>query len=57
MFMREKISVPLGMTKTRDRDLQFVIPLRANGYEWNENRCGRKPYGPDGRGIHRFGNR
>lgn len=34
-FMREKIFLPLGMTKTRDRDPQFVIPLRAAGYEWS----------------------
>ena len=37
-FMREKIFLPLGMTKTGDRDPQFVIPLRANGYEWRQNR-------------------
>lgn len=37
-FMRERIFVPLGMTKTADRDPQFIIPLRANGYEWRDNR-------------------
>lgn len=37
-YMREKIFVPLGMTKTSDRDPQFVIPLRANGYEWRDDR-------------------
>lgn len=37
-FMRERIFIPLGMTKTADRDPQFVIPLRANGYEWRDNR-------------------
>jgi D-alanyl-D-alanine carboxypeptidase len=37
-FMRERIFVPLGMTKTGDRDPQFVIPLRANGYEWRQDR-------------------
>lgn len=36
--MRERIFIPLGMTKTADRDPQFVIPLRANGYEWRDNR-------------------
>lgn len=36
-FMRERIFVPLGMTKTGDRDPQFIIPLRANGYEWRQN--------------------
>lgn len=37
-FMRERIFIPLGMTKTGDRDPQFVIPLRANGYEWRRDR-------------------
>jgi D-alanyl-D-alanine carboxypeptidase len=37
-FMRERIFVPLGMTKSGDRDPQFVIPLRANGYEWRQDR-------------------
>jgi hypothetical protein len=37
-FMRERIFIPLGMTKTGDRDPQFVIPLRANGYEWQQDR-------------------
>lgn len=36
-YMREKIFLPLGMTKTGDRDPQFVIPLRAAGYEWRQN--------------------
>jgi len=37
-FMRERIFIPLGMTKTGDRDPQFIIPLRANGYEWGQDR-------------------
>jgi len=37
-FMRERIFTPLGMTRTGDRDPQFVIPLRANGYEWRQGR-------------------
>lgn len=37
-FMRERIFIPLGMTKTGDRDPQFVIPLRASGYEWRQDR-------------------
>ena len=37
-FMRERIFIPLGMTKTGDRDPQFVIPFRANGYEWRQDR-------------------
>jgi len=34
-FMRERIFTPLGMTKTADRDPQFIIPNRAVGYEWD----------------------
>lgn len=36
-YMRERIFIPLGMTKTGDRDPQFVIALRANGYEWSRD--------------------
>jgi len=36
-FMRERIFIPLGMTKTGDRDPQFIVPLRANGYEWRQD--------------------
>lgn len=36
-FMRERIFRPLGMSKTGDRDLKFVIPNRAVGYEWQNN--------------------
>ena len=34
-YMRERIFSPLGMTKTADRDPQFIIPNRAVGYEWD----------------------
>ncbi len=34
-FMRERIFRPLGMTKTADRDPQYIIPNRATGYEWD----------------------
>ncbi len=37
-FMRERIFTPLGMTKTADRDPQFVVPNRAVGYEWSIDR-------------------
>ncbi|MGQ0541836.1 MAG: serine hydrolase domain-containing protein [Blastocatellia bacterium] len=37
-FMREKIFLPLGMKNTGDRDPQFIIPLRAIGYEWSIDR-------------------
>jgi CubicO group peptidase (beta-lactamase class C family) len=34
-FMRERIFTALGMTKTADRDPQYIIPNRAVGYEWS----------------------
>jgi D-alanyl-D-alanine carboxypeptidase len=37
-FMRERIFRPLGMTKTGDRDPEYVIPNRASGYEWRGTR-------------------
>ena len=37
-FMRERVFLPLGMTRTGDRDPRNVIPLRANGYEWQDDR-------------------
>ncbi len=41
-FMRTRIFGPLGMTKTTDRDPQFIVKNRANGYEWeNGHLAGR----------------
>ncbi|MFT3743168.1 MAG: serine hydrolase domain-containing protein [Pyrinomonadaceae bacterium] len=41
-FMRKRIFGPLGMTKTTDRDPQFIVKNRANGYEWeNDHLAGR----------------
>ncbi len=37
-YMRERIFRPLGMTKTGDRDPQYIIPNRATGYEWRVDR-------------------
>ncbi|MBK9163180.1 MAG: beta-lactamase family protein [Acidobacteria bacterium] len=37
-FMRERIFRPLGMNRTGERDPQFIIPLRASGYEWRIDR-------------------
>jgi CubicO group peptidase (beta-lactamase class C family) len=37
-FMRERIFRPLGMTRTGDRDPEYVIPNRASGYEWRGSR-------------------
>ncbi|HMO79958.1 MAG TPA: serine hydrolase domain-containing protein [Pyrinomonadaceae bacterium] len=36
-FMRERIFLPLGMTRTGDRDPRYIIKKRAAGYEWREN--------------------
>ncbi len=37
VFMRERIFHPFGMSKTTVRDPQFIVPLRANGYEWSDD--------------------
>lgn len=37
-FMRERIFGPLGMSSCNDRDPQFIIPNRATGYEWRDDR-------------------
>lgn len=37
-FMKTRIFQPLGMTKTTDRDPQFIVKRRANGYEWSRDR-------------------
>ena len=39
-FMRSRIFTPLGMTKTTDRDPQFIVKNRANGYEWESTHFG-----------------
>lgn len=43
-FMREKIFNPLGMTKTVDRDPQYIIPNRATGYEWTNGKLVGRDY-------------
>ena len=43
-FMRERIFKPLGMDKTADRDPQFIIPHRATGYEWQNNKLVGRDY-------------
>ena len=35
-FMRERIFLPLGMTRTSDRDPRHIIRARAAGYEWRD---------------------
>lgn len=37
-FMAERIFRPVGMSATRDRDPKPIIPKRATGYEWENNR-------------------
>jgi D-alanyl-D-alanine carboxypeptidase len=37
-FMRERIFKPLAMTKTDDRDPEYIILNRATGYEWRGDR-------------------
>lgn len=36
-FMKKRIFQPLGMNKTTDRDPQFIVKKRANGYEWERD--------------------
>lgn len=43
-FMSERIFKPLGMSKTANRDLKFVIPNRATGYEWQNNQLVGRDY-------------
>lgn len=43
-FMRERIFTSLGMTKTADRDPQFIVPNRADGYEWTNGRLVGRDY-------------
>lgn len=44
VFMRERIFAPLGMTATFDRDPQFIVPNRADGYEWANGRLVGRDY-------------
>ncbi|HEX8247704.1 MAG TPA: serine hydrolase domain-containing protein [Pyrinomonadaceae bacterium] len=43
-FTRERIFKPLGMDKTADRDPKYIIPNRATGYEWQDNRLVGRDY-------------
>lgn len=43
-FMRERIFITLGMTATFDRDPQFIVPNRADGYEWTNGRLVGRDY-------------
>lgn len=43
-FVRTRIFIPLGMTKTADRDPKYVIKNRATGYEWQNNQLVGRDY-------------
>lgn len=43
-FMAARIFQPLGMNATRDRDPRYVIPRRANGYEWEDGQLVGRDY-------------
>ena len=37
-FLQTRIYQPLGMNQTANRDPQFIVKNRADGYEWENNR-------------------
>jgi CubicO group peptidase (beta-lactamase class C family) len=43
-FMRERIFQPLGMNQTANRDPQFIVPNRADGYEWENGKLVGRDY-------------
>lgn len=43
-FVGERIFKPLGMSKTADRDPQFIVPNRADGYEWENGKLVGRDY-------------
>ena len=43
-FLSERIYKPLGMNSTANRDPHFVIPNRANGYEWRNGKYVGRDY-------------
>jgi len=42
-FLDERIFKPLGMTATRDTDPRPIVPNRASGYEWKNDRFENRP--------------
>ncbi len=42
-FLDERIFKPLGMNSTRNTDAQTIVPNRAAGYGWIENRWENRP--------------
>ncbi len=43
-FVQTKIFKPLGMNQTANRDPQFIVPKRADGYEWENNKLVGRDY-------------
>jgi CubicO group peptidase (beta-lactamase class C family) len=43
-FLHERIFTPLKMNQTANRDPQFVVPNRADGYEWEEGKLVGRDY-------------
>lgn len=43
-FVQARIFKPLGMTHTANRDPQFIIPNRADGYEWENGKLVGRDY-------------
>jgi CubicO group peptidase (beta-lactamase class C family) len=42
-FLDERIFKPLGMSATRSTDARAIVPNRAAGYQWVENRFENRP--------------
>ena len=43
-FVQTRIFKPLGMNQTANRDPQFIVPNRADGYEWQDNKLVGRDY-------------
>jgi CubicO group peptidase (beta-lactamase class C family) len=43
-FLQKRIFKPLGMNRTANRDPQFIVPNRADGYEWENGKLVGRDY-------------
>ncbi len=43
-FVQTRIFNPLGMNRTANRDPQFIVPNRADGYEWQDGKLVGRDY-------------
>ncbi len=43
-FVQTKIFKPFGMNQTANRDPQFIVPNRADGYEWEKGKLVGRDY-------------